>query len=384
MKCVLRISVLGIVLLSWSLPVEAQLGQIQRGVKRVQQIQDIHISDAEEQKLGEMVSQRIRQRFGVVQDPEVHRYVTLVGTLVAEASARPNLPWRFIVLDTDAVNAFAAPGGVVHITRGALALMEDEAELAGVLGHEVGHVASKHTIEAIQKNRMIQMGADEALSNRGLFLDQLAHRTYELVIENSFDRDDELSADRNGVLMANQAGYAPDGLAIFLTRLAERNQGATERRGLFASHPEMKERLDRIARQIAAEKLAATARVAARFEAHVVYEPVPQAAIALVELGAAGLAGGGTNDSSKAAEEEVKPEEKEPEPRRRRGFGIARLTQPAGSERQSAQVMGSGGARGVDPDRDATGGPNPAVVRVTVTAADLAEFRKALAEEGAG
>ena len=97
----------------------------------------------------------------------VHKYVTLVGTTLAKQSERPNLAWTFIVLDTDGVNAFASPGGIVHITRGALGLITSEAELAGVLAHEIGHVAHKHTVNAIKKNKAVQLGTNETLSNRG-------------------------------------------------------------------------------------------------------------------------------------------------------------------------------------------------------------------------
>ena len=81
----------------------------------------------------------------------MHKYVALTGMTVASASTRPNLSWTFVVLDTDGVNAFAAPGGFIHVTRGALALIQNEAELADVLGHEIGHITIKHTIKAIQK-----------------------------------------------------------------------------------------------------------------------------------------------------------------------------------------------------------------------------------------
>src|SRR5688572_16647469 len=103
-----------------------QLGGIGSAVKRAQQLRELQVSDAEEQQIGAGVSERVRARYGVVQDANVHRYVTLVGTAVAEAAGKPNVPWQFIVLDTDAVNAFATPGGFVHITRGALALIRDE------------------------------------------------------------------------------------------------------------------------------------------------------------------------------------------------------------------------------------------------------------------
>ena len=83
------------------------------------------MSDADERKIGDVVSLKLREEFGVYQDKEVTKYVTLVGTVLAQASARPDLNWEFIVLDTDGVNAFAAPGGIMHITRGALGLDQD-------------------------------------------------------------------------------------------------------------------------------------------------------------------------------------------------------------------------------------------------------------------
>jgi len=86
------------------------------------------------------------------------------GHAARAESTRPNLPFRFIVLDTDGVNAFAAPGGYIHITRGALGLMASESELAGVLAHEISHVTRKHTIGAIQKNKVIQIGAEESIT----------------------------------------------------------------------------------------------------------------------------------------------------------------------------------------------------------------------------
>ena len=110
-------------------------------------IRDLTFSEAEEQQLGSEISTKIRDRYGVVQDRAVHKYVTLVGSVLASASSRPNLKWTFVVLDTDGVNAFAAPGGFVHITRGALALIQNEAELADVLAHEIGHVTEKHTLQ---------------------------------------------------------------------------------------------------------------------------------------------------------------------------------------------------------------------------------------------
>lgn len=343
---------------------EAQIGG---ALRRAQQLRDVQMSEQEEQDLGLAVSARIRERYGVVQSEPVHRYVTLVGTVLAQSSSRPNLPWTFLVLDTDAVNAFAAPGGYIHITRGALALIRDEAELAGVLAHELVHVTEKHTVGAIQKGKLVQMGADETLAGNSALFDRVVDAATDVVLQ-GFGRSEEHESDRAGVALANRVGYAPQGLGAFLTRLSERNKASTEKRGLFASHPEMKERLARLDKTIASEKLAATATVAARYTKTITYKPVAVTAIAVVDAGAAGLAGG----EEKAEESETKSQ---PPPKKGR-FGLSRLVRPGGAERQSAQATGSGAARGVDPERDAVGGSNPKPVPVRVTAAQVTAFKK--------
>jgi predicted Zn-dependent protease len=200
---------------------EAQLGQLGGRLGQAKDaldqankaIQDLKFTPAEEQQLGADVSARLREKYGVVQDDAVHKYVTLVGTVVAQNSARANLPWTFIVLDTDGVNAFAAPGGFVHITRGALALIQDEAELAGVLAHEIGHVTARHTIKAVQKGKV--EGALAKAATRNAFLEGVGNRLYGITLENSFDRGDEMEADKIAAALANQPGYSPAGLGAF-------------------------------------------------------------------------------------------------------------------------------------------------------------------------
>lgn len=366
MKNVVIALVLGIGVAS---PAYAQLGRLGGALKRAEQIQELKVSESEEIEIGAAVSERVRQRYGVVQDAAVHRYVALVGTAVAEAAGKPNLPWQFIVLDTDAVNAFATPGGFVHITRGALALIRDEAELAGVLGHEIIHVTERHTIRAIQKNKSIQMGADEKLSGNAALVNKVAENVYLDIIEKGFGRSEENESDEKGAMAANEVGYAPQGLQRFLTRLQERNKDSKEKRGLFASHPEMKERLDRLTRLIAAKKLTATATVADRYTRTITYQPVAITSIAVVEAGSAGLAGEGEKTTAKKEE----PKKEEP---KRRGFGLGRLMPTGGGEQRSQQAAASGGTRGLDPEKDAKGGSNPKPVVVKVTAADVAAFKK--------
>jgi predicted Zn-dependent protease len=350
-----------------------QLGSV---LKRAQQVRDIQMTDEEETKLGEAVSERIRQRYGVVQDEAIHKYVSLVGRVLAQASTRPGLQWRFVVLDTDGVNALAAPGGLVHITRGALSLMKSEAELAGVLGHEIIHVTEKHTIMAIQKGKMVQIGADETVGNSGVF-NKLVDKATDVVMA-GFGRDEELEADRKGIVIANTVGYEPNGLKNFLTTLADRNKASTEKQGLFASHPEMTERLEKLDKTVKDNKLAATATADARYKKSVTYEPVAITAIATVEKGSAGLAGGGAPaKSDDAAKSDAKSDGKTEEPKKKRGFGLGRLIAPSkGGEKQASETTGSSAARGVDSERNAKGGGNPNLVPVTVTAADLTAFKK--------
>ncbi|HWF85201.1 MAG TPA: M48 family metallopeptidase, partial [Vicinamibacterales bacterium] len=277
-------------------------------------------------------------------------------------------------LDTDGVNAFASPGGIVHITRGALGLIRNEAELAGVLGHEIGHVAHKHAVNAIRKSKAVQLGTNETLSDRGPFLDKIANKAYEIVLENKFDRGDEMDADKEGVTLAQKLGYAPGALADFLTRLDDRNKDQPAQNGLFASHPETKERIETI-RKLAAGKTGVL--VEARYKTNIKYEPTPVTAIATVEDGASGLTGSTAPAKGDKDKNAKKGDEEQP---KKKGFGLSAL-KPASSapERQTAQVQASGGSRGIGPDRAAKGGGNANAVKVAVNDADLAAFKKGIA-----
>jgi beta-barrel assembly-enhancing protease len=358
----------------------AGAGQLGSVLKRAQQVHDLQITDEEEQKLGAAVSERIRQRYGVVQDPAVHKYVTLVGAVLAQASDRPNLAWKFIVLETDGVNALAAPGGYVHITRGALSLMKSEAELAGVLGHEIIHITEKHTMKAIQKGKMVQMGTSETLSNSPALFTKFVDKATEGVMA-GFGRGEELEADEKGVLVANKVGYSPKGLSDFLTTIKARNSGSSEKQGLFASHPEMDERLEKLEKKIADAKLTAVATVEARFQKHITYKPVPLGAVATVEKGSSGLTGGGSATSNdEAKKDDAKKDDQastDDSKKKKKGFGLSRLMgSGGGNEEKSAEVTGSAAGRGLDKERNAKGGANPAAVAVTVTAADITAFKK--------
>jgi predicted Zn-dependent protease len=372
--------VLILLMLAYATPAWAQFGRIMKGAERVQKARDIVFTDDEEQELGAAVSERIRARYGVVQDAAVHRYVTLVGSLLGQASSRPKLTYRIIVLDTDGVNAFAAPGGFIHVTRGTLALVANEAELAGVLAHEIAHVTERHTVKALQRSRTVGMATSESAGGgvKGYVVSQFADKAFDAVYA-GFDRGDELDADKVGVALANKVGYDPKGLGAFLTRLAERNKATKDtatKQGLFASHPEMQERLDKTTKQLAADRLTGTVALADRYRTFVKYEPKPIDQLTVVESGAAGLTGGAPADE-KSGDTSAKTAEKEEPKKKKRGFGLGNLVAPKSSEeKKSAQVTGSGGSRGVDKERLAKGGDNPALVAVKISQADVDQFRK--------
>ena len=220
-----------------------------------EKLKDIELTEQEEVQIGEKISAKVREKYGVVQDPAVHKYVTLVGTALARKSTRSTLAWHFIVLDTDGVNAFAAPGGYVHITRGTLALMKSEAQLAGVLGHEVGHVVARHASEQIAKSQLAQTlvgavavaGSDDR--GRGQQAAQLGALVAQLV-QLRYGRQDELQADALGVDLMSDARYHPQALVEVMAILA-RAGGRSRAPEFLSSHPDPGNRQQRIQEAIA-------------------------------------------------------------------------------------------------------------------------------------
>jgi predicted Zn-dependent protease len=365
-----------VLILGVSGPAQAQgvLGRLGQAAGKAQsvadQIKNFVMTEQEEKELGASISERLRVKYGVVQSQAVHKYVALTGRMLTESSSRPNLAWTFTVLDTDGVNAFAAPGGFIHITRGALALLDTEAELAGVLGHEVTHVTEKHTLNAIKKSKIAGGLAETA--SRSDVLSYLLDQAYANLLENKYDKNDEYESDQVGIRMANKAGYAPDGLGAFLTRLSERNKDLNEPSGVFASHPETKTRVGRLTKQISSEKLTATATVATRYSSTISYKPLAVTTIAGGD-GASSLAGSADPKAKPAAKgAETKPAESKSK------FGLGGLTSKLGADKTNTGTVASAGSRGVNPDRDAKGGPKSRGVAVTLTPAEIAAFRRGI------
>jgi beta-barrel assembly-enhancing protease len=361
-----------------AVPAHAQLGGLINKAQKVNDAKnkydDLNITEQEERQLGDQVSANLISKYGVYQDRDVAKYVSLVGGVLAQQSSRPELNWTFIVLDTDGVNAFAAPGGVIHVTRGLLGLAKNESELAGVLGHEITHVTAKHTVRSIQKSKGIAIGSDQAGggSLKNAIIAKMAEKAYHLVLDGEFSREDENESDQAGIQLASKVGYAPGGLVSVLTKLDARNTGREDRNGLFASHPAIKDRIGKLQRQIASEKLAGAATGEARYAKTIHFEAKPITEIAMVTDGSAGLAGG---DKDK---EKEKDSAKKEEPKKKGGL-LGRFNTSSSEQKQSSQTVASAGARGGFPDRDAKGGANKTPLNTKVTPAELEAFRKGIA-----
>jgi len=321
---------------------------------------DASFTEEQERQIGADISAKLRQRYGVVQDVAIHKYISVLGTLLAQSSDRPKLKWTFIVLDTDGINAFAAPGGFIHITRGALALIRNESELACVLGHEISHVVFKQTLMAI-RNAKYEAAAGKAVTTvtQSDWVERALNRGYSITLENAFSATEEQSADAAGITLANGLGYAPTGLNAFLQRLDDRNKGMNDRSGLFASHPQTKDRINEITSLIEGQGLSSTAIVQARYARSVSYRSVGVSQVSQVPAP--------TDTTAKA----------DPQKSGLGKFGLGGLAS-LGKEKPNNGTISATGSRGVNPDRDAKGGPNKALVVVTVTPAEIAAFRKGI------
>jgi len=227
------------------------------------------IAEQEEIDIGRDVAARLLGAAPLMANDGVQRYVNHVGRWLASQTERPDLPWQFGVLDAPQLNAFATPGGYIFITRGMLERMRSEAELAGVLAHEIGHVLRKHHLKAIQKGAQTAL-AGEALTQALAWRDG-ANREKLIalgceVFTRGLDKGDELEADRLGVAIAARGGYDAYGLPSVLQTLQAMNPQDAGLALMFKTHPAPAERLDALEKlQSLLDAYAAQPQLAERF-----------------------------------------------------------------------------------------------------------------------
>jgi predicted Zn-dependent protease len=224
------------------------------------------LSAEDEVKLGrEQHPEIVREFGGEYDDPQLRAYVDSLGRLLAQTSELPNLDWHFTVLDTPVVNAFALPGGYVYVTRGLLALADNEAELAGVLAHEIGHVTARHSAERYGQS---VLGSAAALGVGVLLGSQAAAEATsgaaQLAVL-SYSRDQEFEADTLGVRYLARTGHDPEAMATFLRRLLGHSRYEAELAGrpeaadafdITQTHPRTADRVERAIQQAGGRRVA--------------------------------------------------------------------------------------------------------------------------------
>lgn len=209
------------------------------------------ISEAQEISLGQDTDKQIRTQYGVYADSELNQYVEAIGKTLVPQTHRPQLTYHFAVLDSPVVNAFAVPGGYIYVTRGILAMMNSEAELAVVLGHELGHVNARHSVRRLSKLMLFQLGltVGGALSETFAKLTGVAGVGIQLLFL-KYSRDDEREADFLGVEYSRKGGFNPGEMVNFFTSLqglGDLSNGASLP-GFLSTHPLTKERIQNVGR----------------------------------------------------------------------------------------------------------------------------------------
>ncbi len=182
---------------------------------------------SEEIRFGREVAARLLGRYGLYENERITRYLTLLGRTLALQSNRPELTYHFAVLNTSEINAYASPGGFIFVTRGALERAQDEAELAGILAHEMVHINEKHVVKALNIRasegsaasglaRLIGGGTETAR----IAFSQAVEKAMEMLFRTGYDREDEVQADTGAAALCALAGYDPAGLVRYFERIS--------------------------------------------------------------------------------------------------------------------------------------------------------------------
>jgi predicted Zn-dependent protease len=220
------------------------------------------IREEEEYYIGRATAALILSKYKIYRNDALSAYLNVMGTAIAYSSDRPETygGYHFAVLDSDEVNAMAAPGGFIFVTRGLVKRCADEETLAAILAHEIGHVAGRHGLQSIKKSRLIDaFKAVGSEASRQFNSEELAKVTaafegvlgdiVETLVERGYDRKLEYEADKLALVYTIRTGYSPAGLASFLAGMGE-SRPAGVAAGWFKTHPDAKDRLARVNTEI--------------------------------------------------------------------------------------------------------------------------------------
>lgn len=212
-------------------------------LRGVQIIQLSTISDRQEVALGKQINdQLVSSDVKLYNDRAINNYVNEIGQSLVPYSDRPDIPYTFQVVDSDQVNAFATMGGYVYVTTGLMKAADNEAQLASVIGHEIGHIASRHSLEQMREMAVAQ----GVISAAGIDQNAAVNIGVELALRRPNSRQDEFEADQRGLSTLQQAGYAPKGMVDFMQKLL--NQGSLPT--FLSTHPAVSDRIAALNRAI--------------------------------------------------------------------------------------------------------------------------------------
>lgn len=238
---------------------QAQFGKI---VQRVKRATDTFTpwSPEQEAAIGQASAAKMFHAFGAYDNPPMTKYVNLVGNTVAQSGARHDIQYHFAILNSEIVNAFAMPGGYIFITRGALANLQNESELAGVLAHEVAHVDGRHLEKEVRAKKTTSWAVEEGTAKvpGAAELNALTNDLISRALTSRYSQDKESEADKKGVQFAANAGYDPSGLVTFLQRMQIASSSAADKRALGMlggkTHPPFDQRVAALQPIVAQQK----------------------------------------------------------------------------------------------------------------------------------
>lgn len=205
------------------------------------------ISQQQEVQMGQQYVQQINAQLPIIQDPELNRYINVLGDSIARLTSRKDLDWQFFIVDAQEVNAFAVPGGFVYVNRGLIQRADQMDELAGVLGHEIGHVVRRHTVKQMEKAQGANIGVTLACVLTSICNSQAAGAAINIAggaVFAKFSRQDEAEADAEGVKNTVRAGISPVGMVTMFRKLLDERKarpGAVE--SWFLTHPLEEDRI---------------------------------------------------------------------------------------------------------------------------------------------
>lgn len=212
------------------------------------------ISQQQEIQMGQEYAQQINAQLPIVQDPELNRYINVLGDSIARLTSRADLDWRFFIVDAQEVNAFAVPGGFIYVNRGLIQRADQMDELAGVLGHEIGHVVRRHTVKQMEKAQGANIGVTLACVLTSICNSQVAGAAINIAggaLFARFSRQDEAEADNEGFKNVVRAGISPVGVVTMFRKLMDERKskpGAVE--SWFLTHPLEEDRIAAVQAQI--------------------------------------------------------------------------------------------------------------------------------------